>query len=1750
MTISPEVSGGGGFTFEDVAVAIYLGALLGEETAPGLRNRTVTRVAVQQAGFGEPLDDLIVDGIGQNWSRARLSLQVKRGLTISAAATNTDFREIVTRAWATLSKPDFRENTDQVGAVTGTVAEEPRRALNDLCEWARGSLSVESFLARFQPGAASDQHRAVLNAYQTILPPLPSGAPDDSAVLRLLRHFILIKIDALHAGATDESHPVERLRGHLHDPSQAESLWDRLRVIAREAAGRATEFSRPALLTALHGRFRLEGAWSLRGDLDRVNEETRNALATIGNQIDGVDVERASVIAEAQVALESHRFVHIVGLPGTGKSAVLRACVEHERKKGTSLLLKSDRLSGHNWASYAQTLGLIAVSIEPLLCEIAATGSSIMFIDGIDRVEVKNRGIILDLLNTILGSPELAGWRIIATSRDNGIEPLRTWLPVGFFDGSGVGSVSVGPFDDDEATQLAEKKPGLRRLLFGERRVRAIARRPFFAAVLARGLARADGRESAPPTSEVELIDAWWSRGGYDSDDARIYHRQRALIQLAKAGAGTLGRRIVLDGLDLDALQELRKDDIVRDVSAGHTVQFAHDIFFEWSLLHLLIEHGENWVEQIRALGEPPVLGRTVELLSQVAYADFETWQANLRRLETTPVRPQWMRAWVTAPFSSPRFWNQAERFTEAMLCDGAKRLAQLAVWFQAEKTQANPNILDRSLLPQPLSRSDIVRYADALAWPADLATWSRFLRWVLRNSGNYPATSIPDIVSAFEVWQNLLADRANAVSNDIIAIVSTWLQDLEDREHGEEFRFDHGPWEPLGRGERNELEDRLRNILLRSARVEIDRVRGYIKRVQGCERLRHHVFGKLIGWTPTLATHHAQDVVELMLADVIDELPADLAARPDDLRMLSRSFSVHDWHELAIRDPGGEFFPASPLREPFASLFQTAPAEALVLVRRIINHAITAWRQLHDLTRAEQGTPIPLTLDFPWGQQEFWGDSRVYMWSRGQWAPPPVSSGLMALEKWAFDEVSRGRGVDDIIRDVVTGHQSCSVLNIALAVALESNHVSAVTLPLATSQRVWNWDVGRYASESSVNANFVGFMRPSHLPHAEAVRAANNRPARRLEVRFLAQLFVLNKDEKLRTAAQEAIRSFPDSLPFEVEEEKQHDGRVASLARTAEIWSHIGNIETYSTRPAPDGSGILIQHENPTASDPDVVEVTERSARLSEHLRLLNWVEESFKEQKVSDRLSMSDALASARKLDRTDLFKTAHGKDHEADRIQGAVAGVAAIATLYAGPQEASDEQWLSETLLRAAQTPEYGGGLWFSGAALLFHSGLYAAKGLPGLVRRGLEPRKAQLTLLELAGHPLEEVSQAALRGALSLWDVDANFAWLALDLGIRLSTASRETPPDPHDPVKTRERLAANVEYARHASLSGKLLDTLPDLPQAWVFAPWPGKFWPGMKATKPVWREPDVFLRWDFLPKILPAVPVEAAIIDPQRGPAFLTFCDGLLHWMLERLAPSWETEKPKRRERRAEPVEWRHDFMQFLARVALQLDAPDVHHRVLDRIFALEDELAASLIHPFVDWVTTIGIFDAPSIAPRAITLTQACLGRTLKDRAWKHARGRDGRLYGFDVPQLVRIYLFVSIEFAGGAARFANRDWREIGAVLPIVDRLVRQVGDIPDVMSGFLTLCERAAEHYPAAIFVEQVTAATALQERTPIGWRNSTIPSRIAGLVHTFAEREQPLPQLAQAMLRVLDKLVDMGDRRSAALQTSEIFKDVRL
>jgi hypothetical protein len=99
-------------------VAYYLAALLREERGAG-PNGVVKTVAVQQEGFGDPMDDVIVE-LDDADSRRRLSLQAKRTIQISAA--NDAFRDILARALATRASDRFDPDLDAYGFVVENVA--------------------------------------------------------------------------------------------------------------------------------------------------------------------------------------------------------------------------------------------------------------------------------------------------------------------------------------------------------------------------------------------------------------------------------------------------------------------------------------------------------------------------------------------------------------------------------------------------------------------------------------------------------------------------------------------------------------------------------------------------------------------------------------------------------------------------------------------------------------------------------------------------------------------------------------------------------------------------------------------------------------------------------------------------------------------------------------------------------------------------------------------------------------------------------------------------------------------------------------------------------------------------------------------------------------------------------------------------------------------------------------------------------------------------------------------------------------------------------------------------------------------------------------------------------------------------------------------------------------------------------------------------------------------------------------------
>lgn len=1794
MSQSSELAGGEGFTFEGDAAGYYLAALLAEAYAPGIDDRNVVCVSVQQRDFGEPLDDVIVDFEDTAKNPARLSLQVKRSLTISKAKTNTDFRDIICNSWRTLKKPDFRINTDRYGAVVGTITPAKERTLKTLCDWARESLTSEHFDARFAPGGiASADIITVRNDVVALLEEEAKGTPCTSEEVHwFLAHFVLIQFDFLREGATDPPDAINRIRDCLapEDASKAPLVWARIVQLARASAGKAGQFDRARLVRLISSLARLRGATSLRHDLVKLTQLTKSYVNLVQDDIGGTRLDRLSLLENLDTKLTTARVVQVRGLPGSGKSVVVKRAVQRELEHGPVLFLKAEQLEGTSWISYATSHGLSGAPLEQLLVEVGATGTPILFIDAIDRIEKEHQPVILDVILAIVESPLLDNWRVVVSLRDTGIEVLRNWLGE-FLDVLKVETLSVGQLSNEEAETLAKAKPHLRALLFGSVQVEEIVRRPFFAKVLNQSYVANPSTTTFAPQSEVDLIENWWRRGGYNETGQNAIERQRALLDLARVRARQLSQPIGYSQLTSVAqINDLISDGILQHAREGISVRFAHDIFLEWAFFHVLAERGAQWIEEIKACGEPPAVARVVELASQWEYTRGKDWSLCLAQTEGSSLRSQWLRAWLVGPLGTVRFEVDEDQFAKAVFADDFRLFRKALVWFQAEKTSPNEAILSGKI-PQEQRQ----RFADLLGWPSDFAAWRRLIAFILRHISVIPQRLYPEIVAIFEVWQNALADLPNPTSLSLLQQCATWLASIDAiiTTRGPDENSAHwGKVPSLG-----DFRKSLGQILLRSSRAEPTFAADYLQRVTTSERIRDDAFHDIIVYSPVLAQSLSPSVVDLSLAFLREELPDDQVARekrelhaaserrkavlakPEAERTQQEQtalsfgpslrtigdFSYRDWERLSIHDDRRSFRPPSPLREPFHSLFKSSPNEALKLLRELCNHAMTAWRQLHRHSRKHGGTPIPLELKFPWDTQRFWGTDREYLWFRSTWAPKAIGCGFVALEEWCFAELSRGRPVDELIQQIVEGNECIAVLGIASMLALHTETVSEATLPLFTSQRLLAADYNRMVQDiSSSTANLIGFTHRTDKSHIEVIQAANARPVRKTQLRWMVPRFVFATGP-IHDRAREAILNFKNNLPFQYEEHRNIPEAREHLTAQALEYAELADPNNYQAyRTKEDSDQVAIVHVSPSATKPENVARVEEASKRLRQTDLWTWASKSFEEKALSDTYTVLGAIALAREADASDLFK--HSNDENDEELlgmrRGAVAATAAIVLNFREGRTQEDLEWACDVLRRAIRLPEKPDLMWSPGSVIPWHHAIYVARGLAADLREGTAARGATRDLLGLIAHPLEIVSLAALEEACKLWSKDPKLTWAALMLAFSLC----HVPPQPQDqPHQDGEALHSSSEaqaaidaaLAFYENGSGCAALLLP--PPAWVKVE-PGKGRHGQQSYEDydvddatdaaeVWGEPDVFWHSKQAAEILQRIPFDAVLSSSARS-ALLDFLAGVLDWTNQKNAPPWV--KPGRRNRSAIDIfEWTHTLGSRLGHVAGLLPLSDFQARFLDPILGLEGDNCWDLLSPFASSYICTYVYDAPTVPADAVSTLELCLGRLLQDSAFKRASYRSGEFSGFDQPELVRTLMFVSVERADLAARYVNGDWSEISRILPLIDRFIRAGGWAASVMDPFLTLCERASAYYPAEAFADQVLAIIGDGPGNLKGWHGTFIPARIAELVQHFAHRNVPMTMaLAQKFLRILDMLVDMGDRRSAALQLGEAFREVCL
>ena len=266
-------------------------------------------------------------------------------------------------------------------------------------------------------------------------------------------------------------------------------------------------------------------------------------------------------------------------------------------------------------------------------------------------------------------------------------------------------------------------------------------------------------------------------------------------------------------------------------------------------------------------------------------------------------------------------------------------------------------------------------------------------------------------------------------------------------------------------------------------------------------------------------------------------------------------------------------------------------------------------------------------------------------------------------------------------------------------------------------------------------------------------------------------------------------------------------------------------------------------------------------------------------------------------------------------------------------------------------------------------------------------------------------------------------------------------------------------------------------------------------------------------------------------------------------WTSERLMPPWNDRKHRSNRNTSELIEWTILLGDLLARAAPHFET-EVVRKEFVAPFLTDDESGLDVLAPFANMTVSRHVLDAPTIPSNTFDFLNDCVDRVVRDQVFDPKGYCAGEVRSFNLSELIRALLFVAIKKADSATRFVNGDWSQINLIMPLVTRLVTAVGWSTFVMDQFLTLCERAGDTYPLDAFVVQANSVLVSIENTKGGWAGTTLPARTAGVVQCLADVNFPLQaNQAQELLRVLDALIDLGDRRSVWLEQTEAFKGIQ-
>jgi hypothetical protein len=1083
---SPSASGPAGALFEGQVGAHYLLTMLTEADPRGLPGVQISRVELQRAGEGYPLDDVIVCGVTSLGETAVLEVQVKR--TTTFAPSDMVFKGVVAQLAQAYQKLDISHQRHQFAVATARTSSKITGPYQDVLRWAREVSSVEVFFGRINgKKIGNDDMRAFVETVRAHLAEAGCGR-DDKTVWEVLRRFQILVFDYDAPGSQSQELAIERARSLL-DPADTErgrAFWKVLTETAVRVAASGGDLDRNRLVEEVTGvdGFRLLGARRNRTARETLFETSRLAAYHLRGSIAGVILARSAPLEAAREARDSGRYVEIRGKPGVGKSGVLGMLVDQVLSEGRAIVLTPDRTISGGWLAFKSALQ-IEGGPEAFLSDLANDGGTTLFVDSLDFfVDPGKRATVIDLVRAAALVPAL---QVIVTARADFDKDEPNWLPPDVLIRLGrARPVFLDELGAEEIEELREAAPALRALLHDDHPARAISRNLFHLSRLLEVQGAANQLRS-----EIDLLERWWLTA--DGPPQHRRERKRLLADLTEAILG--GRDHIETRIESSVVDELIASGTLHELGLDSLV-FHHDVLRDWGVAARLHESPSKFEQLPLTRTVPAALARGVELGARFVLErseDGKAWGEYLVRVSPAGAHVSWRRWGLLAILRSELAFALLDRAFGVLVENDGALLRELIRTTLAVESRPLVEVL--------------AQYgAHELGVPAGIyapvnSSWATLAQWMLVRQAELPVSALPDIVELFQSFSTSMF-FADPITPKIAVVLGNWLEEIEDAQ-------DHNPLQSnpsrfahmVGYSDLQKLGSDIRQAFLLMAAAAPERAQRYVRRLIE-RRNADYTIREIMKFRGTLAQAAPVEIANLTFAGLI----------PKEERSSGRKTERKTFTHL-----DSDFLPCSPAQGPFLDLLNAAPTHGLSLIRRLVDHVVSARGN------GQESGHDGITLVFPTGPRFFpW--KRSYFWSRHTDGCYAVESGLLALEAWAHSRIDRGDAPEDVIADVL-GPEDSPAAFLLVAVDLVISHwpkTMAVAVPFLGSPELLVLDRRRPTYDRMSNIGFGGKepAGPIHLADLE------KRHSRGLVLEHLLGAFALDESadrvglRKLLTAA------------------------------------------------------------------------------------------------------------------------------------------------------------------------------------------------------------------------------------------------------------------------------------------------------------------------------------------------------------------------------------------------------------------------------------------------------------------------------------------------------------------------------------------------------------------------------------------------------------------------------------------------------